>query len=149
MSRDTANATPSRETISSVSTCTRLIASIVEHPFRKLHCLSCQSGTRPDMCLRRRAATTLSRSLPISSSRQSGRYADGEVAGRPSLRSRTSLTVRHAHRLHLSGVCCRGAEVWKPRPLLLPSRPGPGSHPGPTPRCGRSFSWLLPTAPPW
>ena len=95
MSGDNANATPSRKTMSSVSARMRLTASIVERPFRKPYWLSYQSGICPDMCRSRRAATTLSRSMPISSSRHIGRYVDGEFADRPPLRSRTNLAVLH------------------------------------------------------
>ncbi|KAJ0177710.1 hypothetical protein K1T71_006583 [Dendrolimus kikuchii] len=90
MSKDTAKSTSPLETASSAWLFTRIIASIVERPWRKPNWTSATSGPSPDRCWTRWVAMTLSKSLPTSSSNTMGRYAAGDSAGRPSFLSRTN-----------------------------------------------------------
>jgi hypothetical protein len=80
----------------------------------------------------RRAAIILSNSLPTSSRRHIGLYADGESKGRPSLFSRINLAVLHARgytpslRHLVNRLCRRAARVFidsaQTRPVI-PSGP--------------------------
>jgi hypothetical protein len=117
-SRETAFATPFRETMASVVDRTSLTASTVDRPRRNPNWLSCHPGARSVIWASRGAAIILSNNLPTSSRRHIGLYADGESRGRPSLVSNTSLAVRHArgytpslrHRVYR--LCRRGARVF-------------------------------------
>ena len=127
MSRETASATTSQETMSSMS--------IVERPFRKPYWLSCQ-------------ARGACRSHPagISAGTPTAKSSVGPLYGaRPA-----SSSAMPGDRLPLSDISCRGAEVWEPWPSSLAPRSGPGFHPGPASRRERPFFWSPPTAlPPW
>jgi hypothetical protein len=117
-SRETASATPFRETMASVVALTRFTAATVDRPRRNPSCLSCHPGARSVMWASRRAAIILSNSFPTSSKRYIGLYADGESKGHPSLFSRINLTVLHARGYtsslrHLVNKLCRwGARVF-------------------------------------
>ena len=129
MSRDTAKTTPPRDTASPVvRALTRMMASTVERPLRKPNWCSARSGPISARCPARRLAMTLSKSLPTSSSNTMGRYADGESAGRPGFRMRTSFPVfqrsgnwplsKHA----LRSPSSRGPRACKARTQALPGK---------------------------
>jgi hypothetical protein len=68
-SRETASATPFRETLASVVALTCFTAFTVDRPRRNPNWLSCHTGARSVIWASRRATIILSNSLPTSSRR--------------------------------------------------------------------------------